>query len=169
MDKLGGKIKELRLQKNISQEGLAQGICNRSLISRIENENVIPSAEILHNISLKLGISLEELFRYVQYSNYEYLKDFMHFTRKAVERRDYEEVKHILKITSTSHEFQTGIAKAFVLWHQGIITNYVYKDPLLAHRLLQEALEEFQQTKHSDGKAMEVLQIHLTVDTLVLT
>jgi transcriptional regulator with XRE-family HTH domain len=156
LDQLGIKIKELRLQKRISQEKLAKGICDRSLISRLEKGYLIPSAEILYKVSLKLGIPLGELLHLVRYSNYDYLKEFMYWTRKAVERRNYEEVKQHLQATSKSPEFQTGIAKAFVLWHRGIVINYINNNPEQAHEVLQEALGTLQDIEHFDGQVMEI-------------
>jgi transcriptional regulator with XRE-family HTH domain len=138
LDQLGLKIKELRLQKGISQEKLAEGICDRSLISRLEKGYLIPSAEVLYKVSLKLGIPLDELLHLVHYSNYDYLKEFMYWTRKAVERRNYEEVKLHVQATSKSPEFQTGIAKAFLLWHRGIVINYIDSNPAKSHLVLQK-------------------------------
>jgi transcriptional regulator with XRE-family HTH domain len=50
---IGKKIKELRRDVGLTQEGLAEGICTQALISRIEKGDIYPSATALYQISKK--------------------------------------------------------------------------------------------------------------------
>ena len=52
---IGYKIKSLRLQKHITQQDLCGNFMNRVVLSRIENNKMIPSLEQLNYISQNLG------------------------------------------------------------------------------------------------------------------
>ncbi|WP_198524871.1 tetratricopeptide repeat protein [Niameybacter massiliensis] len=61
---LGSLIKKYRLEQNMSQESLCQGICVVSYLSKIEAGLVTPSQDILEGLTQALGIhyELEEAF-----------------------------------------------------------------------------------------------------------
>jgi len=56
------RIKELRMQKHITQEelGNAVGVC-KSSISRYEKERMAPTPEILHHLADYFGVSIDYL------------------------------------------------------------------------------------------------------------
>ena len=56
---LGVWIRQNRLQKNWSQDGLCKGICAVSYLSKIEQGKVIPAPEILYALAAKLNGSWE--------------------------------------------------------------------------------------------------------------
>lgn len=51
---MGIWIRQTRLEKNWSQDGLCKGICAVSYLSKIEQGKVIPAPEILHALAAKL-------------------------------------------------------------------------------------------------------------------
>ena len=59
---IGEIIKHYRLQKKLSQEKLAQGICDRKYISHIELGKQIPTLDIVNQLSKRLGINLYETY-----------------------------------------------------------------------------------------------------------
>lgn len=61
---LGEEIRDLRTQKNLSQETLASlaGI-HTNVVGRLERGIYNPTVLILSAIALKLGVTLEQLFR----------------------------------------------------------------------------------------------------------
>lgn len=62
LKKLGDRIRILRNQKGISQKDLAHSINkDQQSIQRLEAGNVNPSIYYLHQISLGLGVSLEDI------------------------------------------------------------------------------------------------------------
>ncbi len=65
---IGKVIKELRLKQNMTKTQLAQGICSISHISRIERGERCPSSIILRQITNKLGVNQEYLFRAIESS-----------------------------------------------------------------------------------------------------
>lgn len=60
---LGKNIKLARIEKNFTQEQLAQQIgCSTVFISEIEKAKKRPSLETLHKISMALDVGTDELF-----------------------------------------------------------------------------------------------------------
>jgi HTH-type transcriptional regulator, quorum sensing regulator NprR len=56
---IGSKIKYSRTQKQLTQESLAEGIISVSYLSKIENNQVSASMEIIHLLCERLGISID--------------------------------------------------------------------------------------------------------------
>ena len=61
---LGEVIRELRAQKNLSQESLAglAGV-HTNVVGRLERGSYNPTVLILAALAVKLGVTLEQLFR----------------------------------------------------------------------------------------------------------
>ena len=53
---MGALIRQLRLERNYSQEGLAKGICAASYLSKIEQGQADPSPEIIDRLFAALGV-----------------------------------------------------------------------------------------------------------------
>ena len=76
---LGIWIRQNRLQKNWSQDGLCKGICAVSYLSKIEQGKVIPAPEILYALAAKLDGSWEtdpdtlEHYRKLVDAQYQYI------------------------------------------------------------------------------------------------
>ena len=82
MEKLGARIRDLRSQKNITQEQLAQRLhVTRQAISNWENEKTQPDLQTLQQLAQALDISAEELIYGKQEKKYYLLpkreEDFM--------------------------------------------------------------------------------------------
>ncbi len=61
---LGENIKKRRLELNMTQKTLSNGICTQSQISKIEKNEIIPLSNLLLSISKKLNISMDKLMDY---------------------------------------------------------------------------------------------------------
>lgn len=61
MNNIAQRIKELRVEKGLTQAELAEGIITRSYLSQIERGAFEPSYDVLEKISKKLGCDIEEL------------------------------------------------------------------------------------------------------------
>lgn len=74
--KLGKRIKEERLKKNLTQEQLAESVNLSSVyISHIENASTKPSLETVVNLSNALNITPDFLLFDSLYESKEYIKD----------------------------------------------------------------------------------------------
>lgn len=60
---MGSIIKMKRMELNMSQEQLAEGICASSYLSRIENNKLIPDDEIYRLLLERLGLNYDELLK----------------------------------------------------------------------------------------------------------
>lgn len=58
-------ISELRKQKGLSQEKLAEGICDRRSISYIENGSISPSKFVFERLMQKLGVDAHRFSSYI--------------------------------------------------------------------------------------------------------
>ncbi|MDF7672380.1 helix-turn-helix transcriptional regulator [Lactobacillus sp. ESL0701] len=65
MNTFGETIRQLRLSRSISQEDLAEGLFDRSTLSKIESDKVYPSRENANEMIFRLSLGLNE-FEYVQ-------------------------------------------------------------------------------------------------------
>lgn len=54
---IGGLIRELRVEQNISQQTLCQGLCSKSKLSKIENGTLQPDIALAQTLLQRLGIS----------------------------------------------------------------------------------------------------------------
>lgn len=87
---LGDTLRELRKQKRLSQEDLAEGICSTVSISRIENGNQIPSQPVLEALLEKLGTGLYQICNV--YYRSEKQQDFEERAQTVIDLADEENV-----------------------------------------------------------------------------
>ncbi len=59
---VGDRIKRKRLEKNLTQESLANQICSNTYLSKMENNRATMRPEYVHMIMEKLGMSYEEMY-----------------------------------------------------------------------------------------------------------
>lgn len=96
---LGKRIKEIRKQKKLTQEKLAElaGIETPSL-SNIENGKNYPGNETLFKLSSALNVKPYELYKFEHEKSIENLTEEINIMLK---RANYDEIKLIYKIIST--------------------------------------------------------------------
>ncbi|XXM71983.1 tetratricopeptide repeat protein [Lysinibacillus sphaericus] len=112
---IGSRIKYFRINSNLTQEELCKGVCSPSYLSKVENNNMDPSEEILKLLCEKMKISINSI-KSVDESDlnnkiekwYELLKVN---TEKKILKEQYEEIKKIL--TSTPSIYPTLKFKLF--------------------------------------------------------
>ncbi|MGZ4134038.1 MAG: tetratricopeptide repeat protein, partial [Tumebacillaceae bacterium] len=59
--KIGERVKHYRINRGMSQDQLADGICSRQTISLLENGQHFPSADFMKQIAVKLGVPFHEI------------------------------------------------------------------------------------------------------------
>lgn len=90
--RLGQAIEELRLKKNMTKTQLAKDICSISYITRIEKGERCPTSVILREITNKLGVSPDYLFRVMESSSAIDVKELVKQLFFYVERGNYKAV-----------------------------------------------------------------------------
>ncbi|HEY8288112.1 MAG TPA: helix-turn-helix domain-containing protein [Acetobacteraceae bacterium] len=62
-DRIGGRIRELRVERNLTLDGLARlADVSRAMLSRIERGESSPTAQLLNKVCGGLGVTLSTLF-----------------------------------------------------------------------------------------------------------
>jgi tetratricopeptide (TPR) repeat protein len=92
---LGKRIRELRLQKHLTQIDLAKGLCTPSMISQIESDRARPSYKMLYSLSERLDVPLKKLLVDVD-MNLEFISTYK-MARAMVSGKEYASAIPLLK------------------------------------------------------------------------
>lgn len=97
MNLLSEKFKLKRKELGISQQSLADGICEQSQISKIERGNFIPSADLLYKLSQRLEVTLDYFFN-DEIEVKSSLSNFKNLSIHLLDDRNYDDLEYIYKI-----------------------------------------------------------------------
>jgi len=93
MNNIGLLIKMSRIQQNMKQVSLARGICSTSYLSKIENNQTVPSEDVLQLLLERLALDFEDLSTEQEM---EFLSDLYLLYKEAIMDRNKEEIKEKL-------------------------------------------------------------------------
>ncbi|MBS4188700.1 helix-turn-helix transcriptional regulator [Bacillus sp. FJAT-49705] len=139
---IGKKIRELRKYWHMTQEELANGICTQGLISKIEkNEEIHLSAQLLYQLSQRLGVSIEYFFSDAELPRMSYINDACGQITALIRSKQYEEAYQLVKMEKNNPIFEKRLhLKQFLLWRESICINYIENNKERALELINEAL-----------------------------
>ncbi|CQR46419.1 Helix-turn-helix domain protein [Paraliobacillus sp. PM-2] len=140
MDQLGHKIKHYRKKLGLSQHALSYNICDQSVISRIENNEFIPSSYILLKLSQKLMVDIEYLLGENTTLTYNYIKEVKDQLDIARRNRDYDAIYDLVRIEENNTLFNSGENKKYLMWHKGIVQYHKLQNAELAINTLKTNL-----------------------------
>lgn len=111
MKNLGTVLKELRKEKGLTQQELAQGVCAQSMLSAIENDVYIPNANLLINLANKLDVDLDEISLAKNFSighnqEFDEMVDKLCRSHQYEQLRQYLEQNKVVDNLETSHQLQ---------------------------------------------------------------
>lgn len=95
---IGQIIKRLREKKHMTKTQLAEHICSVSYITRIENGERCPNSVILRQLTNKLGVHPEYLFRVIESPTGWDLNLLLNQLLFYIERDDYKSITKIIDI-----------------------------------------------------------------------
>ena len=98
MNNIGLLIKMARIQQNMKQVSLAKGICSTSYLRKIENNQTIPSEDVLQLLLERLELDYEDLS--TEQEN-DFLADLYLLYKEAIIDRNKKEVRAKLKNYTT--------------------------------------------------------------------
>lgn len=102
------RIKELRIQKNLTQAGLAMEIgCSQNLISKIEQGKAKPTSDILKSMSKFFNVSIDYLLCETEYK---YKADMY------VNPQDHRIYEYYVRYNNLSAEKQQLIDKLIIIF-----------------------------------------------------
>jgi len=94
---IGKKIKQLRLNKGVTQETLANTLgVTYQAVSRWENETTMPDISLLPQISVFFGVSIDELFEFTEESQYERIENMLN-EKSILSDSEFENAKYFLE------------------------------------------------------------------------
>ena len=104
----GFLLQELRKKYNMSRDKLAQNICTPKQIYRIEKGISEPSVYILHQLSIKFNLDLNEYYKVHFSTNTITGLEGINSINSAIEQRDYQLLKSLIKIYDDLEDFKKG-------------------------------------------------------------
>lgn len=126
---IGEIIRHYRKERNLSQEELCVGICDRKHLSHIENNKAIPTLDIINQLSQRLQINLYETYALMLHHHditthqmIEYLN--LHLTPQ---KRDL--LLPIIEKFERNSAFQSGVPKQYLLHAKTLYTSNVLHNP----------------------------------------
>ncbi len=151
---IGEIIKYYRLTNDISQAALAEGICSREYLGKIERNECIPTLAMINQLSHKLEINLYDTYAIMlrhhnieTHQKIEKLNDFfseenIHLLPKLIEEYESldnfqygEPYQHLMYAKSIClSNLENQYMKAIQLAAQGLSLNHENLDDLLNHK-----------------------------------
>ncbi|RXJ02563.1 helix-turn-helix domain-containing protein [Anaerobacillus alkaliphilus] len=167
MNDIGKKVKDLRKYWKMTQEELSEGICSQAMISTIEkNENVYISAQLLYEISERLGVTIDYFFQDdTKTPTYNYVQETCNQINELIRKRCYSEAYDIVKIEKNNPQF-TNVKhlKQYILWREAICVNYLKNDKETAEKLYDQALS----LSKTSAKNYSVREIEILISKAIL-
>lgn len=125
MNILAEKFRLKRKELGLSQQTLAEGICEQSQISKIERGHFIPSADLLFKLSQRLEVPLDYFFN-EQIEVKSSLSNFKQLSGRLLDDRNYNDLEYLYKIEIERGSFLTLEDRTYLEWIKAIIDFYQY-------------------------------------------
>lgn len=120
---LGKVIQNQRKELHLSQEELSDGICTQAIISKIENQNISPSINILISICQKLHLTLDSVFsEFSSLPTSNLLSDKFQRMDKAVQNKKIDTIENI--ISTINEDSLPSLEKAHLHFLLALIAKY---------------------------------------------
>lgn len=139
MNTLAEKFRLKRKELRLSQQTLAEGICEQSQISKIERGHFIPSADLLFKLSQRLEVPLDYFFN-EQIEIKSNLSNFKQLSARLLDDRNYENLEYIYRIEIERSTFLTLEDRTYLEWIKSIIDFYQYDSKCEAISSLENIL-----------------------------
>ncbi|COC97301.1 transcriptional regulator [Streptococcus pseudopneumoniae] len=139
MNTLAEKFRLKRKELRLSQQTLAEGICEQSQISKIERGHFIPSADLLFKLSQRLEVPLDYFFN-EQIEVKSNLSNFKHLSARLLDDRNYDNLEYLYRIEIERSTFLTLEDRTYLEWIKAIIDFYQYDSKCEAISSLENIL-----------------------------
>ncbi|HEL2588623.1 TPA: helix-turn-helix transcriptional regulator [Streptococcus suis] len=156
MQSIGDKIKTRRKLLGLSQQNLAEGICEQSLISKIERNNYIPHADVLYKIAKKLQVDIN-LFFNDSFETINDLQSFVTMSSKLLEHRNYTDLEYIYNLEKNKKKIFSEDEQHYLTWIESLILFYNYNQEEKAIRLLKNLVGSLTENKNIFLKVLNTL------------
>lgn len=124
----GQFLKYIRTLNDVSIERLSEGICSTRQLIRIENGENNPSIYILHNLSIKLNIDLQEYYRIYFCTGSFLAKKYKDNFNNLIISGDYNALKQLVQEMEDMGEFQKGENLQYIFYGKALCSTHLDKD-----------------------------------------
>lgn len=124
----GELLKEIRDSKGLTQDQLAENICSVRQLSRIESGENDPSIYILHSISKKLNIDLQEFYRIYFTSGSFQAHNLKSKLGELVASKDNDLLRKFIGEIENMSVFQEGENLQYILYGKAICSSHIDND-----------------------------------------
>lgn len=158
---IGSLIKMNRLQQNMSQKALSEGICVPSYLSKIENAEIVPTSEIINLLFDALGITYSDSEAFISESKALFEKYLERLTFN-----DFEESGRLFERIESMHN-QYVHSPLIIDYYIVRLARYcstsdraLFEEP---DRLLTQVVDQM------DGRTQVLYYLYKAIDLLQLT
>lgn len=134
-------LKEIREMHNMTLEELSKDICSIRQLSRIESGENNPSIFVLHNISKKLNIDLQEYYRIYFCSGSFIAYNFKSKFEQLVATSDIIGLKELIEKIEIMDEFQDGENRQYVLYGKALCSTRLDNNYSMSNNYCIEGLQ----------------------------
>lgn len=117
---IGEKLKDLREYYEVSQRELCIDICSQKAVSKIEREEMQPSAEILQKMGLRLGVDISYFFEEQEAPRFNYIKETKEKIETLVHTWKYNEAMELIRESLKNPLFRKLSHRKFLLWQRSV-------------------------------------------------
>jgi len=142
MNTLAEKFRLKRKELGLSQQTLAEGICEQSQISKIERGHFIPSADLLFKLSQRLEVPLDYFFNEQIEEEIDELSEFKKLAQTFIINQNYESLKYIYELESVKVHRLSLVDKFYMEWIKSLIDFYFYGQKEEAVARLEKVLSQ---------------------------
>ncbi|WP_462421963.1 helix-turn-helix domain-containing protein [Salinicoccus sp. Marseille-QA3877] len=144
---IGDRIRRERKRQGYSQEGLCEGICSQSTLSRLESNKLKLSFLTVNQILGRLDLSVNDLL-----AQEESIQENIYFSRldEMRDARDYKMMGNLIAGYSHVTEDPSVKVKMYIKWHQGLVA-FSNKDYETSSALLKHAIYIAEKFKYRDS------------------
>ncbi|SDI41386.1 helix-turn-helix domain-containing protein [Alteribacillus bidgolensis] len=138
---LGIKLKDLREYYNVSQRELAKNICSQKAVSKIERGETQPTADILQQLGLRLGVDISYFFEEQEAPRFNYIQETKDKIEDLVSKWKYKEAVEIIKEELKNPLFRKATHRKFLLWKKSVCHFNLTQEKEDAIELLKVAMD----------------------------
>lgn len=140
---LGNLIRDVRMEKGISQSVLCRGICSKSTLSKIENGMRTPEQEIMEALLQRLGIYTGAFEVYVGVKTYSFYKLKQLLSDMVLENQK-KEADRLFRLLLKKVNEKSAVQRQYVLYIGGMLEQDSSKKQFLLQKALYQTLPDFQ-------------------------
>lgn len=139
---LGDFIRDVRVEKGIKQSVLCKGLCNKSTLSKIENNTLIPELEIMEALLQRLGIHTDAFQIYTNIKTYSFY-ELKYDLSAVVMETPKEEADRLFGLLLKTVNEKSAVQRQYVLYIWGMLEQERSKKQFLLREALYQTQPDF--------------------------